>query len=347
VSRLATALIAIAGIIGGNAGVANGSEPAAPVGPAKVSITIYASNGAPREIVFDDATNEERLLPERDYFVGFRPADPPRSYPLFVRYDGDGEREIPLLLRVTPGMAPISLQVYKPSYSSCPGDVELIRLSNLARSTQSTGGTIETMLRARRFYALCPETGGGKRVAAQIYFTLNCQLAKRHPFFDITDDAKNWFINSERTDAARTANKRAVTDCENAIRARSVQQIFAYQRTLLSRRSFAEFKSVNATLAALATDPDWQPGFAAAQIDEPVQQVDQLRIAGLYRELGAASDHGDAPLALTLNQQLIDLERSGEHDKSFAAIGVTNALLTANSTWLSARSTAATQAGPP
>jgi hypothetical protein len=119
------------------------------------------------------------------------------------------------------------------------------------------------MLRGRRMYRIPNCATWIRRIAAQVYFTVNCDIAKSHEFLDLTDDAKNWFVESAPANQ-QAAKRLEVQACVNQTRGRSIVDLLAYRQGLGT--SPGEEAMVEETLSSLARNPDWSGGFAAVQL---------------------------------------------------------------------------------
>ncbi|WP_066798707.1 hypothetical protein [Sphingomonas soli] len=239
---------------------------ASPDAGATIPVTVtWTGSDAPSGVFFDDGA-EVPLTPnaERTQFTGTRQAAP-RSHLLIVRYADD---DVPLMLRITPTTQPISLRVFRARATDCAGSsAEQLRRDSLAAS--STAKKMEVMLRGRRMYQVPGCTNWVKRIAAQVYFTRNCDLAKSHEFLDLTEEAKRWFVESAVA-INRPAAEAEVAACLNQARGRTVATLFTLQNNLIASDQTEQAREINSELHGLAKDPDWAGGFSAVKLDREI-----------------------------------------------------------------------------
>ena len=297
----------------------------------QVPILVYWVNTPPTGVAFQDARRGSIPFDrERDHFRGVRPVRGSWAFhDLALAY---GQQEAPLALRTRYDAPSIRLEVALPTAASCtPAGVNSLRRvsENAPYRTRLT-----SMLAARHLLELranvCP--AWAQRDLAEIYFNMNCSLAKSTDYFRLSEEVKERYLQYARN--AAQARQR-IEACENQTRGVTLAALLDLREQAFDVRDLAMFEAINGELATYYENDDWRGGFVAQHISLDAIRAAQLR--GLYARQIEAGRARDYATALGYNGQLLRLKGDNSFDAAFGRISLSREQLETDRAFLETR----------
>lgn len=305
-----------------------------------VPILVYWSSGqgevAPSAVEFED--QRQGVIPfsrAGDHFKGMRSA-----HGSWVFHDVSllyGAQGVPLALRTRADVPSVRIDVALPATTSCKPAL-VSSLKNVSEKALIRT-RVKSMIAARHLLELrsnvCPSWA--KRDLAEIYFTMNCSLAKGTSFFRVSDEAKQRYRQFARNTV--TAEER-IKACDAQMFGVAAASLREAANAALAVGDFERFASLNKDLRASAVDPEWKRGLAVQGLDDTTLKADWL--LGLYKEQQLAKADGEIPRALQVNAMLANLRALPQFNEAFVEISLTGAQLEGDRRYLESKLTAVT-----